>query len=403
MTTNLTEARVREAKPGPRTRFMWDSRTPGLGLRITCGGSKAYVLDYRSGGHRYRATLARWPSISLAQARKLAGEQRAKVRLGGAGPLEREREARQAPTVAEGVDRYLREYAPARVAIGRMAPKTLEEYGYGARRYILPALGRRKVTDVTRRHVETMVSSLPPTQRNRVLALASLLFNVFANKWEWRPQNTNPARGVERAREEPRDRVLQSTELAALSAALDGMGERFPSSVAAIRFACVTGLRIGEVLAVRWDDMDFESGRLTLPATKTGRRVHDLPVAALDILADVSRLGAWVFTTDGKAALTYRTVHVRFREAAAAAGLRDVRLHDLRRTVMTRAAALGVGTHVLRDLLGHRTAAMADRYVRRVGSPVREARELVGAEIAEAMVGRGGAVVPFRRHGNGGR
>ncbi|MYI05861.1 MAG: tyrosine-type recombinase/integrase [Gemmatimonadetes bacterium] len=79
-----------------------------------------------------------------------------------------------------------------------------------------------------------------------------------------------------------------------------------------------------------------------------------------------------------------------FVEIATAVGIEDARLHDLRRTVMTRAAASGVGTHVLRDLLGHKTTAMADRYIRAVGDPVREAREQVGAEIAAMMGGEGG-------------
>ena len=230
------------------------------------------------------------------------------------------------------------------------------------------------------------MSGLPGTQRNRVLAFVSVLFNTF-EKWDWRPQQSNPARGVERARETPRDRVLSSTELAALSGALDRMADRFPAPVAAIRFAALTGLRIGEVLAIRWEDVDFESGRLTMPHTKTGRRGHDLTAAALALLRTLPRLGPWAFTTDGRAAVTYRPVQQHFMHAARAAGLADVRLHDLRRTVMTRAAAAGVGTHVLRDLLGHKTTAMADRYVRAVGSPVREARELIGAEIAAAMGG----------------
>ena len=79
--------------------------------------------------------------------------------------------------------------------------------------------------------------------------------------------------------------------------------------------------------------------------------------------------------------------------AAAAAGLSDVRLHDLRRTVMTAAAAAGVGTHILRDLLGHKTTAMADRYVRSVGSPVAEARAHVAATMAAMMAGESGEVV----------
>ena len=287
------------------------------------------------------------------------------------------------------MERYLSEYAPTRVAIGRLAPKTVEEYGYAARRYIVPQLGRRKVEHVTRRHIEQMVQPLPPFQRNRVLGLASVLFNVF-ERWEWRPQRSNPVRGIERARETPRDRVLAPSELAALAGTLDGIQDRFPAAVAAIRVAALTGLRISEVLAIRWEHVDTESGRLTMPETKTGRRVHHLPAAALGVLASLPRLGPWAFTTDGRAALTYRTAQQHFMRAAQAARLRDVRLHDLRRTVMTRAAAAGVGTHVLRDLLGHKTTAMADRYIRSVGSPVQEARELVGAEIAAAMGGEGG-------------
>ena len=99
--------------------------------------------------------------------------------------------------------------------------------------------------------------------------------------------------------------------------------------------------------------------------------------------------------------MTYRTVCKRFGAVVKAAGLNDVRLHDLRRTVMTSAAAAGVGTHVLRDLLGHKTTAMADRYIRHVGNPVREAREQVGAAMAAAMEGKAGEVVPMREHRDG--
>ena len=95
--------------------------------------------------------------------------------------------------------------------------------------------------------------------------------------------------------------------------------------------------------------------------------------------------------------MTYRYVRTVFAEAAKVAGITDVRLHDLRRTVMTSAAAAGIGTHVLRDLLGHKSTAMADRYIRHVGNPVRDAREQVGAAMAAMMAGMGGEVVALRR------
>ena len=334
--------------------------------------------------------------MSLAEARQRAGRELAAIRDGETDLHQRRQDAREAPTVAEGLDRFFTEYAPARVARGRMSERTVREYRQQAVKYLRPALGDRKAADVTRADIDRMVRALPGPTHNRVLAFASRMFRLFED-WGWRPQGANPARGIERAREDARDRVLEPSELAALAAALDGLQGRFPGSVAAIRFAAVTGLRIGEILVIRWEHVAFETGRLTLPNTKTGRRGHDLPTAALEILVSLPRLNAWPFTSGSDAPLTYRTVRLHFAEAAREAGLADVRLHDLRRTVMTSAAAAGVGTYVLRDLLGHKTTAMADRYVRAVGNPVRDAREQVGAAMAAAMAGKGGEVVPLRR------
>ena len=154
-------------------------------------------------------------------------------------------------------------------------------------------------------------------------------------------------------------------------------------------------------MALKWVDIDFETGRLILPATKTGRRVHDLPTVATEILAALPRINAWAFTTGQDAEMNYEAVRNVFRRVTREAGLADVRLHDLRRTVMTNAAAAGVGTHVLRDLLGHKTTAMADRYVRAVGNPVREAREQVGVAMASMMEGKPGEIIPMGRRRDG--
>ena len=138
------------------------------------------------------------------------------------------------------------------------------------------------------------------------------------------------------------------------------------------------------------ENVDFETGRLTMPETKTGRRVHDLPAPALAVLASLPRIDGnpWTFASRGGSCVTYKTARAIFEAAAKAAGVDAVRLHDLRRTLMTSAAAAGVGTHVLRDLLGHKTTAMADRYIRAIGNPVKEAREQMGVAMAAMMEGR---------------
>ena len=397
----LTERIIRDAKPESKARILWDATVKGLGVKVFPSGAMAYVLSYRTGGRKRLATIARTSEIGLKAARERAGRELAGIRDGDSDPLERRRDARNAPTVNDALARFFDEYAPDRIATGRLAPRTVAKYRNQADAYLRPALGNRRVADVTRFHVEAIAKQLThtPTLRNRVLAFTSRLFNLI-EIWEWRPQHTNPVRGVDRAREEARDRILAPREIAALSEALAEAAGRYPAAVAAIRFTAVTGLRIGEVLAIQWEHVTFETRRLLLPETKTGRRYHDLPTAALAILAELPRINVWAFTTGRDAPVMYRTVRAHFASLARKAGLDDVRLHDLRRTVMTTAAAAGVGTHVLRDLLGHKTTVMADRYIRAVGNPVRDAREQVGAAMAAMMNGKPKAdVVPVRRHG----
>ena len=382
----LTQRRVRDAKPQAKTRFLWDGQVRNFGVRITKKGVKSYVLFYRSAGVKRLVTLARVSELSVTAARERAGRELASIRAGESGPLERRRAATEAPTVEEGLDRFLNEEAPERIKLKRLSPRTLQTYRNQAKLYVQPALGKRRVGDVTRRDVERAVRGLPSVTRNRVLALLSRLFKVF-EAWEWRPQHTNPVRGVERAREEARTRVLDSGELGRLSAALGHLEEKYPASVAAVRVAALTGLRISEVCSIRWEHVDLESGLVTLPETKTGKRVHHFPDAVVAVVRSRPRINGnhHVFAVDARGPLTYRTARTHFAAAARRAGLTDVRLHDLRRTVMTNAAAAGFNAFVVRDLLGHKTTAMAERYVKTLGAPVANARRAVGASMEAAM------------------
>ena len=143
----------------------------------------------------------------------------------------------------------------------------------------------------------------------------------------------------------------------------------------------------------------MEARRLVLPQTKTGRRTHDLPSPAAAVLASIPRVGEWVFSTRGDARMTYSHLRKVFVEIVGRAGLADVRVHDLRRGYMTTAAMAGVTAHVLRDILGHATAEVADKYIRALGDPVRQAREQTSQTISAMMGGGSGEVVPMRgRH-----
>ena len=387
--TMLTERIVRDAKPGAKPFIVWDGQILGFGCRIFPSGHRAYVLSYRLGGTKHLSTIARCSEVSLRQARDLARAQLVQIRTDSVDPLERRRHEREAPTVDDALEKFFGKTVPARIESGRFSERTAREYRLHARRYVAPTLGRLHVAKVTRHDVEKLAATVSdrPSQRNRILAFVSSLFS-WAERWEWRPQHTNPVRGIERGREEPRRRILSRAEFASLSRALQDAQETRGPSVAAIRVAALTGLRISEVIAMRWQDIDLDSGRVNLPATKTGSRVHDLPAAAIALLNALPRINAWVFTYGGRAApVTYRTVRAHFAQLVAAAGLDDVRLHDLRRTLITTAAASGEGVFVIRGLLGHTTTAMAARYVQEAGLDVRNARERAGSTVAAMMDG----------------
>ncbi len=199
----------------------------GFGLRVTATGALAYILNYRVDGRERRATIGRPSEMSLKAARDRATAMLADIR-DGADPLQKRQDRRDAPTFAEGVARFFDEYAPRRVADGYMTARTVHDYRKQADLTLLPSLGGTKVKDVTRADIERAVEPRGPVQRNRTIALASRLFNLF-EEWEMREAGTNPARRIAKTRENPRDRVLSPSELAALAKALTAVEDRYPA------------------------------------------------------------------------------------------------------------------------------------------------------------------------------
>ena len=389
-TVALTERRVRDAKPRAADWTLWDAEVKGFGVRVAPGGAKSYLLMYRAGGRQRRWTFGRAGEMGLAEARNVARREMASIRLGEGDPASKRQEDSAAPTVADALDRFFREYVPRRIADGRMAARTVYDYKAQAKRTVRPRLGNIRIADVTRADIEQAVSKVAPVQRNRTLAFLSRLFTL-CETWEYRPQHTNPIRGIEKAREQPRDRTLSPSEIAALGSALADHDD--PFAAGAIRFLTLTGWRTGEALGVHWEHINFETGEVELPSTKTGRDVRSVGDLALKLLADMPRVHGEprIFP------VAYPTLRRRFKLVLRAAGIDNCRLHDLRRTVATEAAGAGISVLLLRDLLGHKTVAMANRYARRAGSSLVDAQDASAARMAAMMEGGAGEVVPLRK------
>ena len=214
---------------------------------------------------------------------------------------------------------------------------------------------------------------------------------------------------VKRYPENRRERFFSEAELARLGAVLDEAERQqtaLPGVTNAVRLLALTGCRLGEIVGLQWENVDFESGALKLPDAKAGARVHPLGAPALQILAGIARVegSPWVLHgRDPQGSLSHYTVKNAWRRVRKRAELEDARLHDLRHTVGTYAGQTGANAFLVRDKLGHSTVAMAARYVNRDASPLRELSDRVEGRIDGAMRGRPAADVVELRPSNGKR
>jgi len=299
----------------------------------------------------------------------------------GADPAADKITRKEAPVMAELANRFLAEHAEA-----KRKGSTAAEYRRLIDKIILPALGKRKVTDITRADITKLhhTNRAAPYQGNRVIAVLSKMFNL-AERWGLRPDGSNPCRHIEKFAERERERMLSPVELASLGDAL-AVYDGSPYAVAAVKLLVFTGARLGEVLGLRWEWIDFERGEARLPDSKTGAKTLHLPPPALAVLADLPHLDGNPHVIVGKrkgAALV--NLEKPWRAIRKSAGLDDVRLHDLRHAFASVAASSGMGLPIIGKMLGHTQAATTARYAHLASDPVKAAAAAVAGKIAAAM------------------
>jgi len=398
----LTRKLIEETRTKGADIWLWDRDVVGFGAKISATGRRTYVLQYRFGGRSRRYTIGRHGSPWTVE----IARDRARVLLGqvasGVDPQEEKAGARQEVTVAELGRLYIEEGLVTR------KPASIASARSNLEHHIIPLLGTKKASLVTRADVERLLIAVAEgatatrfkgkKRRETVIvkggkgaATAAVLTLSAAYSFGVRRglAPDNPAWGVRKFPGKTLERFLTSAELTRLGeviAAAEALGIQSPYALAALKVLILTGCRLQEILTLKRSYIDRENRLLRLPDSKTGAKVVHVgsPVLAIiDALPEVAG-NPYVFVgRGGVGRLVYlQSTWERIRKAA---GLTDVRLHDLRHSFASMGAARGDSLMVIGALLGHKTSKSTERYAHMADSPVKRAAERISGEIAELL------------------
>ena len=248
---------------------------------------------------------------------------------------------------------------------------------------LLPWFAGRQIADIGQQDVQRWFASLraTPVAADRSMPILSVILRE-AELLGYRPEGSNPCRGIRRYRRKGRDRYLSDDEIGRLAATLSAHAGQWPLEVAAIRLLMLTGCRKSEVVTLRWSD--YRAGHWFLRDSKTGPRTVWLSRATRKVLENIDRTGAWIFPAAGANRPQGRHWLEKFwHRIRTEAGLSDARLHDVRHSYATFAMSRGESVLAIGRLLGHANPETTLKYTHLADAMVREAAEIVGSALGE--------------------
>lgn len=360
-----------------------DTQQQGLSLRATHTGSMTFIVRCRINGVPEYKTLGKFPALTVENARKAAQDFLAKVAR-GENPAQDRRERKAELTLADGFSLYMTKHIRE-----HGAKRTIEEYERTYRLHI-SHLGNRRLSAISFKEVDGLHGSIGQTKgkyiANRVVELLKSLFTWLIKKRHY--SGDNPAWGIEKFKETPRDRFLTAEEL-----------PRFFNSLAVednttirdyVLLSLLTGARKQNMLAMRWDEIDFNNENWRIPNTKNQEPVIiPLVPAAMEILKKrrFESASEWVLPS------TRTNSHISdpkkgWKRVIERAGINNLRIHDLRRSMGSWQAINQTSLTIIAKSLGQKSTQAAAVYSRLSLDPVRESME----QAARSMLGHGGQI-----------
>lgn len=356
-TCKLTK-RIIDTLPAPvgRDEIWWDEDLKGFGLKITPAGRKVFLVQYRPSGDRRnprKYTIGEYGPTTPHQARVEAQRVLAE-RAAGRDP-QTEKQTAKRRIASEQVADLTAEFIARHVSQNRTAAETTRILN----REVLPYWGSWTVAEVRKRDVIALLDRVrergSPIMANRVLAAVRKFFNWCVGRGI---MEVSPCAGITTpAREQTRHRTLADEELAEVLKAARAIGFPFGSIVEAL---ILTGQRRDEVGRMAWADVDFIRQVWVVPGehAKNGKpHIVHLNEQALTLLKATPRTGNLVFSSDG--ARLFQGYSKAKRRLDLISSVDDWTLHDIRRTVVSGMARIGVPPHVADKILNHQSGTIS--------------------------------------------
>lgn len=341
-----------------------DLRINGLIIRVTSNGCKSFQVYKKWQGNPIRVTIGKYPDISIENARKEASRIISALTT-GKNPNEQKNKLRHDYTLKQAFDEYITRYA-------KKHKKTWDYDVKQFNRYLIN-WSNKKIPNIKRQEIEFLHNRINDENglyaANRLLSMLKTFFNK-AKLWEW--TDNNPADGIKKFKEKSRDRFLQAEELPRFFKALDE--ETNTNIKDYIYMLLFTGARKRNVISMKWDEIDFKRKVWRIPETKNGDSL-DIPIAdeAISLLKRRRKQikSEWVFPS-----ATSQSGHLEepkrgWNRLLKKAKIKNLRIHDIRRTLGSYQAIGGSSLQIIGKSLGHKSQQATQIYSRLNDSPVR--------------------------------
>lgn len=376
-----------QCEPGRRKTDYWDTATAGFVLECRPSGGKTYYLRYIDSAGRQRAhKIGGHGDISFDQARKMARKLRSEVVLGG-DPAGAKEERKAIPTYADLSKQHL-----GHAKTYQRSYATTEMY---MRRHIVPRWGKLRLDEIRQQDVarwlaEKADSGLALATVEKIRVIFSRSFEL-AQRWGIPGSQPNPLKGMPRRKfSNARQRYLTPAEAEKLlKATRQSLNPQLYNIVALL---LLTGARKTELLTARWEHVDLERKALHIPTSKTGKpRYVPLSQPAIEIIEQLKRWPdcPWLLPNP-ETRQPYTDIKRAWDTARDAAGLKGVRIHDLRHSAASFMINAGIDLYAVGRILGHADHQSTMRYSHLANDTLLAAVEAGAARMQSGWSGKGG-------------